>query len=233
MNPRRFLPVPVFVVLAALMYAEESPPVAGEPPAPAEMAERARLADALFPADPASEEAFAATLKAASAAGVSPSRLLESEVYRALVHRVRGPDCMELAVRLEKSAPEWRPGESVFIDGPAHAKALSHLLRALHASRAGDEVRYRAEVAEAVWQATRVADLAGDIEAGRRREALLASPAFVELARSIAAGDEAAARRAFDRAYWADAPLSCDLAVEKLDAMRDAKPSPPDANPEP
>lgn len=196
---------------------------AAEPPSPAEQATRARLADELLPAAPASDEAFAASLKAAKAAGMSEHRVLEAEVYRALMHRVKSSDCLALAARLEKSAAAWNAQESVLVDGPALATALAHALRALHAARSGDDAKYREESARAVWGATRLADLLADIEASRRKETLLATPAFVELTRAVQAVDEAAAKKVFEKAYWADAPLSCDLAAQKLDALRDAR----------
>ncbi len=225
MQVSRVLALSKFVALAAFAYAE-SVPASGEtaePPAPAELAQRARLAEELLPAAPATDEAFEATLKAARAAGVPEARLLEAEVYRALMHRAKSADCAALAARLEKAAASWPTGDAVLIDSPALAEGLAHALRAQHALRSGDAAKFREQGALAVWRATRLADLISEMETRRRREALLASPAFAELAKAAAAGDEAAARKVFAEAYWSDAPVSCELAVEKLDAMRDAR----------
>ncbi len=221
MKPPRLLAIALLATAAAAAHAEDKP--APEPPAPADMAERSRVADELLPAQPAPDEAFAATLKAAKSAGVPEQRLLEAEVYRALMHRVKSCDCLALAARLEKAAPSWNAQESVLVNDAALATSLAHALRALHAARAGDEPKYRAESARAVWGATKLADLVADIEAARRKEALLATPAFVELMRAVSSGDEPAALKVFEKAFWADAPMSCDLAAEKLDALRDAQ----------
>lgn len=195
-----------------------------EPPAPAELAETARLADGLFPAAADTDEAYAATLKSARAAGISETRLLESEIYRALIHRVKTSDCHALAARLEKIAKDWKREGAEFIDGPALAEALIHALRARHALIVGNDLaKFRTEAAEAVWRSSQLADLIAEIETERSREALLVTPAFKALDKATAAGDAAAARRAFDEAFWSSPPLSCDLAVEKVDAMRDAK----------
>ncbi len=86
------------------------------------------------------------------------------------------------------------------------------------------EATFRAEAAEAVWGSVKLADLLADIGADRRREALVGHPDFAAFARSCAEGNEPGARRFFARAYWADAPVSCDLAIEKLDALRAAWP---------
>lgn len=225
----------VLRLLALLAFTAPGAAFAADagPPAPAELAETARLADGLFPVTADTDEAYAATLKSARAAGITENRLLESEIYRALIHRVKSSDCLALAARLEKVAAGWKREGSEFIDGPALAGALVHALRARHALIAGNDIaKFRTEAAEAVWRSTRLADLIAEIETERSRDALLATPAFMALAKATAAGDEAGARRTFDEAFWSSPPLSCDLAVEKVDGMRDAKAEPePESGP--
>lgn len=208
--------------LVAGAHAEPAPAVA-EPPAPADLAERARIIDELFPVNPASDAAYAGTLKAARASGTAAERLLESEVYRALMHRVRSSDLPALAARLEAAAPAWRADSAVLIDSPELAGALAHALRALHARRSGDDATFRAEAAEAVWGSVKLTDLIADIEAERRRDALVGNPDFAVFTRACAENNEPGARRFFARAYWADAPVSCELAIEKLEAFRAAR----------
>jgi hypothetical protein len=207
------------LALAAVAFAETAPaPV--EPPAPADLAERAHLSDELFPVKPASDAAYAGTLKSARAAGTSEERLLESEVYRALMHRVKSSDALALATRLDAAAPSWHADTAVIIDSPALARSLVHALRALHAARSGDEALYRSEAAEAVFGSVKLADLLADIGAERRREALVGHPDFAAFSRACAEDNEPAVRRFFARAYWADAPVSCDLAIAKLTLFR-------------
>lgn len=207
------------LALAAVARAETTP-ASAEPTSPADLAERARIADELFPAEPASDASYAATLKAARASGVSAERLLESEVYRALMHRVASSDAPALATRLEAAAPSWRADTAVIIDSPVLAVSLAHALRALHAARVGDETTYRAETAEAVWGSAKLAELLADIGAERRRAALVGNPDFAAFARACEEDNEPAARRFFARAYWADAPVSCELALAKLETFR-------------
>jgi hypothetical protein len=198
----------------------ETAPASVEPPAPADLAENARLADELFPARPAPDAAYADTLKSARTSGTSEERLLESEVYRALMHRVKSSDLLAIATRLEAAAPAWHTNSAVIIDSPALAGSLAHALRALHAARAGDDATYRAEAAEAVFGSVKLAELLADIGAERRREALVGNPDFAAFARACDEDNEPAVRRFFARAYWADAPVSCELAIAKLETFR-------------
>lgn len=214
-------PLRLLAVLALATVARaETTPARAEPPAPIDLAERAAIADELFPAKPASDSAYAATLKSARASGATEERLLESEVYRALMHRVKSSDALALAKRLETAAPAWHADTAVIIDSPGLAVSLAHALRALHATRAGDEATYRAEAAEAVWGSAKLADLLTDIGAERRREALVGHPDFAAFARACDEDNEAAVRRFFSRAYWADAPVSCELALARLQTFR-------------
>lgn len=213
-----------FLAASALLFAASLSAETVAPSEPVEIAESARVAAGLFPAAPASDEAYAELIKSAAASGVSAQRLLESEIYRALMHRVKTSDCEALAARLGKVAKDWKSEDAVLIDSPVLADALVHALRARHALLAGNDLaKFRSEAAEAVWRSTRLADLIAEIETERSRETLLATAAFKALGKAAASGDEAAARKAFDEAFWASPPLSCDLAVEKIDGMRDAR----------
>ena len=74
--------------------------------------------------------------------------------------------------------------------------------------------------AEAVFGSVKLADLLADIGAERRREALIGHPDFAAFSRACAEDNEPAVRRFFARAYWADAPVSCELAIARLEAFR-------------
>lgn len=209
--------VPVFGLVVAAFGAGEAP---SEPPSPVAMAARAGRMEALFPAEPVAPEVFVARLAAARKDGADEQLLLEAEVFRVLNHRIRVAEFDALATRLEKAADTWSAEKAVLIDAPELARALARLLLARKASLAGDNAAFRTFAAEAIWLVPNLQFLVEDLEAEARRDALVGNPDFAAFSRACDEGNEAAVKRFFARAYWADAPVSQELALEKLQAFR-------------
>lgn len=208
-----------FLSLAALtcqpLRADEAAPTVEKA---AEKA--ASIREILYPDAPvADEKDFAAILQKARGQGATGQQLLEAEAFRGVVHGF-GSDFSALAARLEKALENWDAAAAFTLPDKNVGAALVYVLRGRAALAKNDEAGFRVEAGRALWLEPKLSELIAKI----RRDALDAkTDNDAALDKAIAAGDEAAIRKAFEATLWQETTLARASTLGKVASWRETK----------